>query len=201
MNEIGVPPHPQPWPTDEQYDPELLADGDQRNVLDKYRYWKVESIKADLDKTRFPLEIAIENVSRDFNMGTIVRTANALNFNKVHVIGKRQWNKRGAMVTDHYMNIEYHETVEAFAVAMQKTGKIILAIDILPEAIPLTEAELPRKSVLVFGSEKDGLSEALQGVAKEVIHIEQFGSTRSVNVGVAAGIVMYEWARRNVLTR
>jgi len=201
MNEIGAPPYPQPWPTDERYDPELLSNGDQRNVLDKYRYWKVAFIKADLDSTRFPLEIAVENVSRDFNMGTIVRTANALNVNKVHIIGRRQWNKRGAMVTDHYMNIEYHETVGAFVAVMEHTKKIILAIDILPNATPLTKAELPHNSVLVFGSEKEGLSQALQAASKEVIHIEQFGSTRSVNVGVAAGIVMYEWARRNVLTR
>lgn len=201
MNEIGVPPHPQPWPTEDKYDPELLANGDRRNVLDKYRYWQVSSIKADLDATRFPLEIAIENVSRDFNMGTIVRTANALNVSKVHIVGKRQWNKRGAMVTDHYMNIEYHESVDAFISAMTLAGKGILAIDIVPGAVPLAQAELPSNSVLVFGSEKDGLSKQLQAASTEVIHIEQFGSTRSVNVGVAAGIVMYEWVRRNMLTR
>ena len=201
MTEIGTPPHPHPWPTDEKYDPELLANGDQRNVLDIYRYWKVEAIKADLDRTRFPLEIAIENVSRDFNMGTIVRTANALNVNKIHIIGRRQWNKRGAMVTDLYMNIEYHETVSGFVEAMKRAEKDILAIDIIPNAKPLSDAELPANGVLVFGSEKDGLSKPLQDSAREVIHIEQFGSTRSVNVGVAAGIVMYEWVRRNMLTR
>jgi len=201
MNEVGVPPYPKPWPDDDRYDPELLESGDQRNVLDKYRYWKVPAIKADLDTSRFPLEIAIENVSRDFNMGTIVRTANALNIQKVHIIGRRQWNKRGAMVTDLYMNIEYHETVEAFANALKQTGKHILAIDIVPSARPLAEATLPLESVLVFGSEKDGLSEAMLSAAEATIHIEQFGSTRSINVGVAAGIVMYEWVRRNQLTR
>lgn len=201
MNEIGVPPHPHPWPSDERLDPKLLEEGDQRNVLDKYRYWKVEAIKADLDTTRFPLEIAIENISRDFNMGTIVRTANALNVRKVHIVGRRQWNKRGAMVTDLYMNIEYHETPEAFIESMNKADKDILAIDILPGAVPLSQAQLPSDCVLVFGSEKEGVSTLLQAAAKEVVHIEQFGSTRSINVGVAAGIVMYEWARRNMLTR
>lgn len=201
MNEIGAPPYPKPWPTGAMYDPELLANGDSRNVLDKYRYWSVEAIKADLDKSRNPLEIAIENVSRDFNMGTIVRTANAFNIRKVHVIGRRQWNKRGAMMTDVYMNIEYHESVEKFASVMRQEGRTILAIDIIPGAKPLSEAGLPLRSVLVFGSEKDGVSNDLQQVSDGIIHIEQFGSTRSVNVGVAAGIVMYEWARRNMLTR
>lgn len=200
MNQIGYPPHPQPWPSDEKYDLKLLEKGDARNVLDRYRYWKVDAIKKDLDSHRLPLEIAVENVSRDFNMGTIVRTANALNINKVHIVGRRQWNKRGAMVTDVYMNIEYHDTIEAFATAMKQEERRILAIDILPGAEPLAKAKLPLNSVLVFGSEKDGVSEALQAVSEAVVHIEQFGSTRSVNVGVAAGIVMYEWVRRNVLT-
>lgn len=201
MHEIGVPPHPQPWPQDDKFDPVLLERGDQRNVLDKYRYWKVEAIKAHLDSTRFPLEIAIENISRDFNMGTIVRTANALNIHKIHVVGRKQWNKRGAMMTDVYMNIQYHESVELFVEAMKKDSRDIIAIDIIPGAIALSQAELPMHGVLVFGSEKEGVSTALQEAAKAVVHIEQFGSTRSVNVGVAAGIVMYEWVRRNILTR
>lgn len=201
MNEIGVPPHPKPWPSDPRYDRDLLEHGDYRNVLDKYRYWKVEAIKADLDASRYSLEIAIENVSRDFNMGTIVRTANAMNIQKVHVIGRRQWNKRGAMMTDVYMHIEYHTSVEAFVAAMNKQERAIIAIDIIPGAKALTESALPLHSVLVFGSEKDGVSTELQQAATEVIHIEQSGSTRSVNVGVAAGIIMYEWVRRNILTR
>lgn len=200
MNIIGTPPHPHPWPTGDQFDPHLLKEGDQRNVLDYYRYWKVDAIKAHLNATRFPLEIAIENVTRDFNMGTIVRTANALNINKIHIIGRRQWNKRGAMMTDIYMNIQYHESVEAFADAMRQEKRDILAIDIVPGAVPLTDVTLPPRCVLVFGSEKDGVSEELQRTAQAVAHIEQFGSTRSVNVGVAAGIVMYEWVRRNILT-
>ena len=201
MHEIGAPPHPLPWPLDDKFDPVLLERGDQRNVLDEYRYWKVEAIKASLDSTRFPLEIAIENVTRDFNMGTIVRTANALNIHKIHVVGRKQWNKRGAMMTDVYMNIQYHESVDAFVKAMKKDSRDIIAIDIIPGAIALSQAELPMHGVLVFGSEKEGVSTALQEAAKAVVHIEQFGSTRSVNVGVAAGIVMYEWVRRNILTR
>lgn len=201
MNEtvIGVGPHPKPWPRNDRYDADLLKNGDHRNVLDKYRYWKVEAIKADLDKSRIPLEIAIENWERDFNMGTIIRTANAFNINKIHIIGRKQWNKRGAMVTDIYMNIEYHQSTSDFLDAVK--DKEVVAVDIVEGAKPLSKAKLPGHAVLVFGAEGPGLSDELQKVADQVVMIEQLGSTRSVNVGVAAGIAMYMWLQQHSLTR
>ena len=189
--EIGVGPHAQPWPIGEQYDPALLANGDARNVIDKYRYWSVDAIKKDLDSSRAPLEIAIENWQRDFNMGTIIRTANAFNVNKVHIIGRKQWNKRGAMVTDLYMNIEYHKDVQAFLDAVQ--AKSVIAIDIVPGAVTLSSTTLPENAVLVFGAEGPGLSDELIAAADQTVMIEQTGSTRSINVGVAAGIAMHSW--------
>lgn len=197
----GVEPYPQPWPDDSRLDPELLEKGDKRNVLDIYRYWKVEAIKADLDKTRVELEIAVENLERDFNMGTIVRTANAFNINKVHIVGRKQWNKRGAMVTDLYMNIEYHDSVETFKDAMKKEGREIVAIDIVEGAERLHDTVLPKNAVLVFGAEGPGLSEEMLAVSHRVVMIDQIGSTRSVNVGVAAGIAMYSWLSKYALTR
>lgn len=189
--QLGVGPHPKPWPKGSQYDPQLLENGDARNVLDKYRYWTVEAIKTDLDVSRFALEIAVENWQRDFNMGTIIRTANAFNINKVHIIGRKQWNKRGAMVTDLYMNIKYHTDVVDFFEAMK--GKSVIAVDIVPNALPLSQADLPKNAVLVFGAEGPGLSQEMLEIANQTVMIEQFGSTRSVNVGVAAGIAMYSW--------
>lgn len=198
---IGVGPHPEPWPKGPEYDTLLLKKGDDRNVLDKYRYWKVSAIKTDLDENRVPLEIAIENLSRDYNMGTIVRCANAFNIQRVHIIGRKQWNKRGAMVTDLYMNILYHDDVQAFKALMDKEEREIVAVDIVDAAQPLSEVELSQKSVLVFGAEGPGLSEELLSVAKQTVMIEQFGSTRSINVGVAAGIAMYAWVQKHLLTR
>jgi len=199
--QIGVGPHPKPWPTDPKYDLELLEHGDKHNVLDKYRYWTIDAVKADLDKTRAPLHIAIENWQHDFNIGTIVRAANAFNIEAVHIIGKRHWNRRGAMVTDRYMNIINHSTVAEFAEAMMKDSRQIIAIDILPGALPLSDTILPLKTVLVFGGEGPGLSEEMQAAAEKTVMIEQFGSTRSVNVGVAAGIAMYVWIQQNILTK
>lgn len=198
---IGVGPHPEPWPTDPKYDRMLLKEGDARNVLDTYRYWTVSAIKADLDEHRVDLEIAIENLQRDYNMGTIVRGANAFNVKKVHIIGRKQWNKRGAMVTDLYMNIQYHDDVAAFAEAMKRAQRSIVAVDIVEGAKNLSETALPEKAVLVFGAEGPGLSKELLKTADETVMIEQLGSTRSVNVGVAAGIAMYAWMQQHVLRK
>lgn len=198
VEQKGVEPHPKPWPIGPQYDEDLLLNGDSRNVIDKYRYWKVDAIKADLDKTRLPLEIAIENWQHDFNIGTIVRNANAFNVRAVHIIGRRHWNKRGAMVTDLYMNVYYHATVADFVAAQD--DKTIIGVDNIPGAVKLSQVELPKDCVLVFGGEGPGLSREMQAACQSIVAIEQLGSTRSVNVGVAAGIVMYQWATKHSLT-
>lgn len=194
---VGVGPHSEPWPEGERYDPELLADGDRRNVEDRYRYWTVAAIKVNLDNSRVDLHIAIENWQHDFNIGTIVRSANAFNVSAVHVIGKKHWNRRGAMVTDRYMTIYHHKTVTDFLTATSE--RTIIAVDNVAGATPLSGAALPKKAVLMFGGEGPGLSSELLNASDAVVAIEQLGSTRSVNVGVAAGIVMYEWLRRHEL--
>jgi tRNA G18 (ribose-2'-O)-methylase SpoU len=198
MNDgVGVGPHPKPWPSGQQYDAELLEKGDHRNVEDGYRYWTVEAIKADLDTRRHSFHVAIENLQHDFNIGTIVRSANAFNAGAVHIIGRRQWNKRGAMVTDRYLEVFYHPTVTDFVQSMN--GRAIVAVDNQPGATPLSKTTFPRDCVLVFGGEGPGISKELRAAAEQMVMIEQFGSTRSVNVGVAAGVVMYEWLKQHVL--
>lgn len=195
--QVGVGPHLRPWPSDPQYDPELLEKGDRRNVEDKYRYWTVEAIKADLHARRNDIHVAIENWQHDLNIGTIVRNANAFNAAAVHIIGRHHWNRRGAMVTDRYLEIHHHPTVEDFKAAM--ADRTIIAVDNLPGARPLAKVALPKNAVLVFGGEGPGLSEEMRSVATMMVMIEQFGSTRSVNVGVASGIMLYAWMQQHVL--
>ncbi len=166
---------------------------DKRNVIDGYKGVDQEEIISDLDSRDHGLEIALENTERDFNMGTIVRSANAFGVRHVHVIGRRQWNKRGAMATDKYLHVHYYETIEKFAFAMNRRDKMIIAVDNIKESVPLSQTALPENAVLVFGQEGPGISEQLANVAEKIVAIEQFGSTRSINVGVAAGIVMYQW--------
>lgn len=172
---------------------------DTRNVIDKYKGLPLEEIVDDLDQRSHGLEIAVENTERDFNMGTIVRNANAFGVRHVHVIGRKQWNKRGAMMTDKYLHILYYATLDEFIVAMKANNRAIIAIDNIEGSVKLAQTELPVHGVMVFGQEGPGISPELAMAADKIVAIEQFGSTRSVNVGVAAGIVMYEWIRRHRL--
>lgn len=182
---------------DERIDQELVKNGDCRNVVDKYRFWTNEAIKDDLQAHSTDLEVAIENLAHDFNIGTVVRNANAFNVRRVHIIGRKQWNKRGAMVTNRYLEVIHHPTIEDF-LRSTEPGYHLIAIDNQPGAQSLAQTNLPKKSVLIFGGESDGISSELVQKAEIMVQIEQLGSTRSVNVGVASGIVMYEWTRRHV---
>ena len=194
--EIGVGPHAEPWPEDDHLDPELLRDGDRRNVVDRYRYWSVEAIKADLDARRHPFHVAIENWEHDRNIGTVVRTANAFAAAGVHIVGRRRWNRRGAMMTDVYQHVRHHASVEELVAWATAEGLQVVGIDNLPGAEPLETAELPKRCVLLFGQEGPGLSSTARAAAAQVLSIAQFGSTRSINAGVAAGIAMHTWIRR-----
>ena len=170
---------------------------DNRNVIDKYKGMPLDTIVGDLDAHGVELEIAVENLTRDFNMGTIIRSANAFGVRHVHVIGSRQWNKRGAMMTDKYLHVHYYATIDEFMDT--NSDKTIIAIDNVADSMNLSATSLPKSAILVFGSEGNGLSEELLSKAKTIISIEQLGSTRSLNVGVAAGVVMYEWLRQHEL--
>ena len=195
--EVGVGPwEGSPRPGD-QWDPELLAEGDRRNVADRYRYWLHDAIVADLDERRHPFHIAIENWQHDFNIGSVVRTANAFLAREVHIVGNRRWNRRGAMVTDRYQHIRHHPTVEGFASWAGEAGLPVIGIDNLPGSVPLETFELPRACVLVFGQESVGLSAAARDAATATLAIGQYGSTRSINAGAAAAIAMHTWIRQH----
>lgn len=196
---VGVGPHPDPWPDDPRLDPVLLAEGDRRNVLDVYRYWSVEAIVADLDTRRHPFHVAIENWEHDRNIGTVVRTANAFLAAEVHIVGKQKWNRRGAMMTDVYQHVRHHESIESLLdwTAAHPDGPLpVIGVDNLPGSVPIESAELPQRCLLLFGQEGPGLSAAAHAAAEQVCSIAQFGSTRSINAGVAAGIAMHAWVRR-----
>ncbi|WP_412540426.1 RNA methyltransferase [Longispora sp. K20-0274] len=195
--EVGVGPWVGPWPDDARYDPELLEHGDRRNVVDRYRYWTREAVVADLDLRRHDFHVAIENWQHDMNIGTVVRTANAFLARAVHIVGRRRWNRRGAMVTDRYQHLFHHETVEDLLAWAKSEDLPIVGIDNLPGAVPLESVELPRRCVLLFGQEGPGLSEPARQAAELVCSIAQFGSTRSINAGVAGGIAMHAWIRQH----
>ncbi len=190
----GVGPHPEPWPDDPRYDRTLLAEGDRRNVADGYRYWTVDAIVADLDTRRAPLHVAIQNWEHDFNIGSIVRTANAFNIAGVHIVGRRRWNRRGAMVTDRYLHVHHHPDAAALLAWLVGHDVTPIGVDNIPGSVPLETQALPERCCLVFGSEGPGLTEELAAGCERVVAITQSGSTRSLNAGAAAAIAMYHWS-------
>jgi predicted RNase H-like nuclease/tRNA(Leu) C34 or U34 (ribose-2'-O)-methylase TrmL len=193
---VGVGPWVGEPPDDPRYDPELLEHGDARNVVDRYRYWRMEAIVADLDARRHPFSVAIENWQHDLNIGSIVRTANAFAAETVHIVGRRRWNKRGAMVTDRYQHVLHHDDVAGLLAWAQERGLPVIAVDNVEGSVPVDAFALPERCVLLFGQEGPGLSaEALDG-ADAVVEVRQFGSTRSINASAAAAVVMHEWIRR-----
>ena len=194
---VGVGPHPGPWPDDHRLDPELLAGGDRRNVVDRYRYWTVEAIVADLDARRHPFHVAVENWEHDLNIGTVVRNANAFLAAGVHIVGRRRWNRRGAMVTDRYQHVVHHPTVTDLVAWATSEGLDLVGIDNLPGSVPLETVEIPKRCVLVFGQEGPGLSAGAREACTVVCSIAQYGSTRSINAGVASGIAMHAWVRQH----
>ena len=195
--EVGVGPHPLPWPADPRLDPDLLATGDRRNVADRYRYWRVDAIVADLDRRRHPFHVAIENWRHDFNIGAVVRNANAFLAAGVHIVGERRWNRRGAMMTEVYQHVRHHPTLAELVSWAAAAGLPLVAVDNLAGALPIDRAPLPRACVLLFGQEGEGLSPEARAAATAVLAIPQHGSTRSINAGAASAIAMYEWCRRH----
>lgn len=208
LPEVGVGPWEGPWPADPElslYDESLLAGGDRRNVVDRYRYWRHEAIVRDLDARRYDFHVAVENWGHDFNIGSVIRTANAFNARAFHIVGKRRWNRRGAMVTDRYQHEYHHPTLDAlvaWAAAAPSGGGghgiPIIGIDNLPGSRPIETYDLPRACILLFGQEGPGLSRDARESSQVILDIAQFGSTRSINAGAAAAIAMHAWVRRHV---
>ena len=196
---VGVGPHPEPWPDDPRLDPELLRDGDRRNVVDRYRYWSLEAIVAELDTRRYRFAVAIENWQHDLNIGTVVRTANAFLAREVVIVGNRRWNRRGAMVTDRYQHISYVASAAELGDYAAGAGYEVVGIDNLPGSVPLESFALPANALLLFGQEGTGLTDDARAAARVTCSIAQFGSTRSINAGVAAGIAMHAWIRQHAV--
>jgi tRNA G18 (ribose-2'-O)-methylase SpoU len=199
--EVGVGPWQGDLPTDPRLDPELLANGDRRNVVDKYRYWRLEAIVEDLDGQRHPFHVAIENWQHDLNIGSVVRTANAFLAREVHIVGNRKWNRRGAMVTDRYQHVRHHPELADLAAYAEEQGLPVIGIDNLPGSVPLETYQLPEACILLFGQEGPGLTEAAHKICTDVLNIAQYGSTRSINASAAAAIAMHAWIRRHTFAQ
>ena len=195
----GVGPHPRPWPPDPRLDPELLEHGDSRNVADHFRYWRVEAIVAELDLRRHPFHVAVENWRHDSNIGAVVRNANAFLAAGVHIVGRRKWNRRGAMVTERYQHVFEHPDLASLSAWAASEDLPVLGVDNLPGSVAIDAYALPRRCLLLFGQEGPGLSAEARSLCTAVMAIRQFGSTRSINAAAASAVAMHEWIRRHAV--
>ena len=209
---VGVGPwaqeHPgEPRPDDHEspgFDPRidsgLLDEGDRRNVVDRYRYWTVDAIRDDLDaRGRHHFEVAVENWSHDFNIGSVVRTANAFAANRVHIVGPRKWNRRGSLMTELYQHVDHMPSIAALGDWWRREYPTapIIALDIIPGAVPIETYEFPDRCLMLFGAEGPGLSRNALDLADDVVYISQFGSVRSINAGAAAAVAMHCWVTQH----
>lgn len=165
-----------------------------RNIIDHYWYWSTEAIKADLDTKRHPFAILCSNLYNDFNIATVIRNSNAFLAQKVFVYGKRKWDKRGAVGTHHYQHIEY--LPESFDLEKLKEDYTFVAIDNVDGATPINEFAWPENTLMLFGQEQIGLPAELLTLCEHVVYIKQFGSVRSLNVGCASAIAMYDYCNK-----
>ena len=185
-----LPPH---------LDPELVEGGDTRNVVDAYRFWRHEAIVADLDARHHGFHVAVENWQHDLNIGTMVRNSNAFGAAAVHIVGRRRWNRRGAMVTDRYLHLLHHPELDDLVAWAAEAELPILGIDNGSGTVPIEGYSLPERCVMLFGQEGPGLSPEAVAACRAVLAITQFGSTRSINAGVASGIAMHRWVCQHAL--
>ncbi|GAB3618659.1 RNA methyltransferase [Okibacterium endophyticum] len=198
LSTSGVGPWRGEWPDDDRYDPDLLARGDTRNVIDRYRYWTMDAIVADLDEHRHPFHVGIENWQHDMNIGSIVRSANAFGADTVHIVGRRRWNKRGAMVTDRYQHVIHHNDVADLTRWASNEELPVIGIDNVPGSVLIETFALPERCLMLFGQEGPGLSDEAISACDVILEISQFGSTRSINASAAAAVAMHAWVMQHV---
>lgn len=170
---------------------------DTRNVIDYYKEWENDQIKADLDTRRLPFVVGFENVSGDFNKASGIRNSNAFLAKESWIIGKKQWDRRGAVGTHNYIHLKYAPSLDDIYLNQPYIRDMRwVAVDNVPGAIPVTEYEWSPNTFMIFGEEARGVSPMGLGMADDVVMIPQLGSVRSLNVSVASGIIMYDYATK-----
>jgi tRNA G18 (ribose-2'-O)-methylase SpoU len=167
---------------------------DHRNVIDVYKYWTVEAIKGNLDTKRHNFSVLISNQFKDFNIGTVIRNANAFLAREVIVFGRRQYDRRGAVGTYLYENLKFVKFVEE----LDLKDCCVIGFDTGDDAVPVETFQWPKDKhvVMVFGQEDVGLVPELRNLCEKILYIKQYGSVRSLNVGCASSIAMYDYCTK-----
>jgi tRNA G18 (ribose-2'-O)-methylase SpoU len=170
---------------------------DTRNVTNFFKYWTDEAIKTNLDSKRHNFSVLVQNVIKDFNLSTVIRSSNAFLAKEVIIYGSKQYDRRGAVGTHNYENIRHVKNTNELVFP---DDYFIIGVDNIENAKPIENYNYPtNKHVLfVFGEENIGLTDELKAICHDFIYIKQYGSVRSLNVGSAASIVMFDYCRSSL---
>lgn len=172
-----------------------MTELDTRNVRDVYKYWTEDAIRADLRKNHHNFSVLISNQFNDFNIGSVIRNANAFCARRVIIHGRRQYDRRGTVGTHLYTEMQHVQ----FAEVINLTDSVLIGFDNIQDAVPLEKFEWPQGHVIMaFGQEQAGLSAEVLAMCEKVVYISQYGSVRSLNVGCASAIAMYDYCNKMV---
>ena len=168
----------------------------KRNVIDKYKNWPTETIKKDLQKTAHRFAVCMEHWQGDFNISTLIRNSNAFNVERVFYIGKKRFDRRGAVGTHHYVDLVFLDGDYSKLVELKNTYSFVEIDNNLSNTQKLSKFDwnkLKKPPLFFFGEEGIGLTPEILNLSDYTIEIAQHGSVRSLNAGTSSGIVMYAY--------
>lgn len=166
---------------------------DTRNIHDEYRHYHTDCIKAVLDTQRNDMVVITENISGDFNLSSVMRSGNQFGIREFWIAGRRKYDTRGAVGTNHYEHIKYAPDVKTAVDTLRSEGYTIVVADNVPGAVTLSNYAWKPKTAIIFGEEQRGVSQESLDIADDIVYIETRGSARSLNVASAASIMMFDY--------
>lgn len=166
-----------------------------RNVRDQYKDIPTEDIKADLQSKCFPSSILMSQITGDFNIASVIRSANSFNFKSVYYYGNKRYDKRGTLGTHHYIDVHYLDDIEQIKLLKEQYHFVALENNINRHPINIKDYSWNyiKPSLICIGEEGQGLTDDILELADDCIEIESRGSVRSLNAAVAASIAMYDY--------
>ena len=171
------------------------------NIIDKYKFdrltkWTTELIKKDLQQNSFPIAVLMENFAGDFNIGTVIRNANAFNAKEVFYLGNKHYDRRGTVGTHHYTEVKHLPSIEALTLLKEHYTLVGLENSVAG-AVSLDKFEWPSNSLLIIGEEGVGITSDTLALCDHFVYIPQYGSVRSLNAGVASGIALNDFVTKH----
>ena len=169
------------------------------NVKDIYKKWTQMEIRADLDDRRTDMVNVFMHLTSDFNVSSGIRSNNAFLGNRVYVVGRRQYDKRGCVGTHKFEHVYHADDLREVVDVLHDDCYTVYAVDNVMELSPreFWDVDYPRKSAFVYGEEQRGLSKDEIRLCDDMVYVSMPGSVRSLNVACAASVIMAEYSRQH----